>query len=222
MGMRYHGRTRRGDMMKIRHALGFGLGLACVVAVASARPAFGADCAKLKKQLADLDDQLGAIQKVYEKDPTDAAVRNKMSGIIKSMQDLGDQIGRHCTQRTPAPKSVVAPTATGIPDPQIAVGEDYVLSLSTGSFAFYKRVGDGLAATPTTMSSDALFGGIQKKLNKHLVSLDSRLKDACDPDHPTQVPTDKDGNLSGPPACVTQFYDARAAYDGKRKKFWIV
>ena len=125
------------------------------------------------------------------------------------------------------PYSKVMPEAIGVPDPQIAVGEKYVLAVDTGRVAFFARTAKSVKLTPVyNNSARAIFTAVQTKLNIRLQVSDPRYKLYCNPAEPEKVLTEKGlakkGRLIGAPACVTEFYDTPAAFDPVRKKFWII
>jgi hypothetical protein len=139
----------------------------------------------------------------------------------------------------PAAKTFDPITQTDIElshDPQIAVGENFIVATQSTEVAFYDKQGNLLkekpdffgGALPTKMSATDLFDPVlnpflrapdgtidpsQKNpndINRHLGKQTGPRYLICTPDNPVEI------------GCINVAYDTRVTYDRERKRFWIV
>ena len=171
-----------------------------------------ADCKKFGKRVAALHLDL----KSADSDILKQALRLALTTAHDDLET--------CRHPSPplVPYSKVMPEAIGVPDPQIAVGEKYVLAVDTGRVAFFARTAKSVKLTPVyNNSARAIFTAVQTKLNIRLQVSDPRYKLYCNPAEPEKVLMEKalrkKGALLGrPPASRSSTTHARPSIRSAR------
>lgn len=130
--------------------------------------------------------------------------------------------------------------ASGVPDPQIAVGPTLVAAVDTSDVTFYNKAGLspfgagtcggpkplwcptnnqlGTCVANSVCSTSNLFSATQLSLNQNLKGK------YCDPANPNAPPIkDETGKVIWASSCVVEMgYDSRSLYDPTSQRFWIV
>jgi hypothetical protein len=130
--------------------------------------------------------------------------------------------------------------ASGVPDPQIAVGKTFVAAVDTSDVTFYNKAGLspagagscggpkplwcptnnqlGTCVASSVCSTSNLFSATQLSLNQNLKGK------YCDPANPNAPPIkDETGKVTWASSCVVEMgYDSRSLYDPASQRFWIV
>jgi hypothetical protein len=121
-------------------------------------------------------------------------------------------------------------------DPQLAVGEHFIVATEAHHVAFFNKQGNPLktkpnvfgGAVPIRMKAATLFGPVLEQflrneggdidtsrpnpadINRHLGHQTGPSSLICNPDDPKAA------------GCITEAYDTRVVYDRERHRFWIV
>ena len=155
----------------------------------------------------------------------------------------------HAGDASPLPsKGPLYPLGISTPDPQIAVGRDYVLAVDTGNLSFYDRAKKvwikSLPWLPktdhyatATITAQDLFQPFFKTIDEQIVLAHDGQRAMppcekgkpcfCDPDDPkltydgNPLPDSVKGHITGGFGCIQEAYDTRVLYDAERHRFWI-
>ncbi len=167
-----------------------------------------AKIAAVQTQIANLDDvaQNPHLPEKLAQLEAELATYKQNLGIAQAAYDQCE-----ANNPPPSPPPSVPPfdTVTGTPDPQLAIGKNYLVSVSTTVISFYQRNTDGSvdpSAPVFTRTALDLFEPLIFAMNQ--AANDSR-------DLPFWC------NRGVGPGCIVEAYDTRVFYDGRRDRFWI-
>ena len=161
-----------------------------------------------------------------------STISDKYSGLIdeilmpagrRPQPEPGDDPAEAGTGQSPAYATRFLP-GSGPVDPMLAVGNQYLIVSTTGSIAFFDRLGNPLPAkkgTPTSMSTNEFFAGFTAKTNADGGINESNINrylgfpKPCDS---AAYPQTSSGNRF----CIATFYDTRVFFDSTSKRFFII
>ena len=126
---------------------------------------------------------------------------------------------------TNPPLAVTPFKGDGSPEPGIAVGKNYVFSMSSGRYEVFSRDAIGNVKTTTPALADAalsdstLFGSIVQQLNGKMFTPDAT--GGVSPCTLSTIPSDSTLGWDEI-GCLDQPYDSDVIYDPVRDRFWIM